>query len=273
MWTFTGIATIGLAFRLYIRYISFRKLLIDDYIASFAWLLLLAMTCIWQMTMDGMYHVARAAAGLEMPTADFPQISERFLRGSNVALVMFYVGLWSIKFSFLVFFKRLGAHIPSYRIFWWIVTFITAASLISCLGTIQYHCLSDPFTKIYMNCSSNAAIEWQKVTIRVNCALDLITDALSKYHIFVSVLINTDRGTVMSMPISLLWSVRVSLGRKFLLAGLFSLVLVTMVIAIIRVTVVGKGYVGGNKQAEITWLYFWTFIEFAAGKPNPYLVT
>jgi hypothetical protein len=41
-----------------------------------------------------------------------------------------------------------------------------------------------------------------------------------------------------------------------------------MTFAIVRVTVVSKGYTtqgGARKQAEITWLYFWSYIEFAIG--------
>jgi hypothetical protein len=73
----------------------------------------------------------------------------------------------------------------------------------------------------------------------------------------------------MALPISVVWSVRVGLGRKILLGGIFSLVVITMTFAIVRVTVVSEGYTttqqGGRQQAEITWLYFWSFIEFAVG--------
>ncbi|KAF2806679.1 uncharacterized protein BDZ99DRAFT_448126 [Mytilinidion resinicola] len=246
MWTFFALATIGLAFRFYTRIKCFCRLLADDYLAGFAWFLLLVSACIWDMTIDGMYEVTRVSAGLQQPSANFQHNAHRFLVGSNVALVMFYVGLWTIKLSFLVFFYRLGNQIRRYQIMWWIVTAFTIASGLACVGSIQYHCLSDPFEKVYMNCSKDSAIRFQEVTLKVNCALDVFTDVL-----------------IMSLPISLLWSVRVSFGRKVVLAGLFSLVLITMVIAIVRVTVVSKGYVVGHRQAEISWLYFWSFTEFA----------
>jgi hypothetical protein len=75
----------------------------------------------------------------------------------------------------------------------------------------------------------------------------------------------------MSLPISLLWSVRVGLGRKIVLAGLFSLVVITMTSSIVRVTVVSKGYAttqrGAPQQAEMMlWLCFWSFVEVAVGK-------
>jgi hypothetical protein len=73
----------------------------------------------------------------------------------------------------------------------------------------------------------------------------------------------------MALPISVVWSIRVGLGRKILLGAIFSLVVITMTFAIVRVTVVSEGYTttqqGGHQQAEISWLYFWSFIEFAVG--------
>lgn len=69
----------------------------------------------------------------------------------------------------------------------------------------------------------------------------------------------------MALPISILWRIRVGLGRKVVLAGLFSLVAITIVFAIVRVTVVSRGYTTTHHQAEISWLYFWSFMEFSIG--------
>ncbi|PVH96015.1 hypothetical protein DM02DRAFT_675103 [Periconia macrospinosa] len=245
-----SLATIGLLFRFYVRLKCFRKLLADDYIAGFAWLLLLISACIWYMTIDGMYELSFVSAGMALPTADFPHNAHRFLVGSNVALIMFYVGLWSIKISFLVFFYRLGENFRPYQICWWIVLVCTIGSGLVCIGDIQYHCLSDSFDKVFSKCASENAIRFQEVTIKLNCALDVVTDVM-----------------IMALPISILWSVRVGLSRKIFLGAIFSLVVITMTFAIVRVTVVSKGYTttqqGGRHQAEITWLYFWSFIEFA----------
>jgi hypothetical protein len=66
----------------------------------------------------------------------------------------------------------------------------------------------------------------------------------------------------MSLPISILWNVRVSLKRKFQLAGLFSLVIITMVVAIVRVSVVTDSKsVSQQNQVEVVWMYLWHFVE------------
>lgn len=70
----------------------------------------------------------------------------------------------------------------------------------------------------------------------------------------------------MSLPISILWNVRVSLKRILQLAGLFSLVIITMVVAIVRVSVVSQeNAVSSSNQVKITWLYLWHFIESSVG--------
>ncbi|KAF2647119.1 hypothetical protein K491DRAFT_551099, partial [Lophiostoma macrostomum CBS 122681] len=250
LWVFFSTATVALAFRFYVRFRCFRKLLVDDYLVGFAWILLLMSACIWFMTIDGMYELSYVSAGMALPSVNFPHIAHRFLVGSNVALIMFYTGLWSIKLNFLVFFYRLGDKIRLYNIFWWIVFASTIASGLACIGDTQYHCFSDSLEEIFTHCHTNAAIRYQEIAIAVNCALDVVTDLM-----------------IMSLPISLLWSVRIGFGRKVALVGLFSLVVITMTFAIIRVTVVSKGYTttqqGARHQAELSWLYFWSFVEFA----------
>jgi hypothetical protein len=72
---------------------------------------------------------------------------------------------------------------------------------------------------------------------------------------------------VMMLPISILWNVRISKTRRFALGGVFSLVIITMLIAIVRVTVTTNGnkVSRANKQVESTWLYTWHFVESCVG--------
>lgn len=54
--------------------------------------------------------------------------AECYMKGSIAVLFLFYVGLWTIKMSFLVFFYRLGEQVTYYRVSWWILTTVTVAS-------------------------------------------------------------------------------------------------------------------------------------------------
>lgn len=60
--------------------------------------------------------------------------------------VFFYTGLWSVKLSFLVFFKRLGQNVRNQQIVWWTVLLITIGSYLACLSIIDYRCLASSFS-------------------------------------------------------------------------------------------------------------------------------
>lgn len=59
----------------------------------------------------------------------------------------------------------------------------------------------------------------------------------------------------------MLWSVRVSWGKKLALIGMFSLTVIVIIVSIIRIAVVTSKTV----QADVTWLYMWGLIEMAVG--------
>ena len=61
----------------------------------------------------------------------------------------------------------------------------------------------------------------------------------------------------MTIPASILWNVRISLRRKLALFGIFSLTVVTMVFAIVRVVVI----TARSKEPDQSWLYMWSSIE------------
>ena len=60
------------------------------------------------------------------------------------------------------------------------------------------------------------------------------------------------------------WHVQVPLRQKLMLLGLFSLTVIVMIVAIIRVTIVNSSH----KNADISWLFFWSNIEMATCKSS-----
>jgi hypothetical protein len=72
---------------------------------------------------------------------------------------------------------------------------------------------------------------------------------------------------VMMLPIFIFWNVRVSMARRFALGGVFSLVITTIVIAIVCVTVTTNGnrISRANKQVESSWFYTCHFVESSVG--------
>lgn len=158
---------------------TFRRLLVDDFLTGFAWIILLATAILWQVITPDLYELMEVTAAIRMPGVNFVENAERYMKGSLAVLFLFYVGLWCVKLSFLIFFYRLGDQVTYYRVSWWIVTIFTICAGFVCLGDIQYHCLADPFAIIATKCLGGDAIQFQNITLKVNCALDVFTDALS----------------------------------------------------------------------------------------------
>lgn len=58
----------------------------------------------------------------------------------------------------------------------------------------------------------------------------------------------------------ILWRVKIPLRRKLILLAIFSLTVIVMVVAIVRVTVV---YSAHTKKSSLEWLFFWSSVEVA----------
>ncbi|KAL9594377.1 MAG: hypothetical protein Q9219_007071 [cf. Caloplaca sp. 3 TL-2023] len=63
--------------------------------------------------------------------------------------------------------------------------------------------------------------------------------------------------TVIVVPVNMLWKVKISLRQKLALGGIFSITVVIMVFAIIRVVVVSNF----SQTPDQTWLYMWSSVE------------
>lgn len=151
-------------------------------LAGFTWVLLLATAILWTVIIDKVYYMKYVLSGM-LPPTDIPRLFnaiEVYLHGSLAVLLMFYVGLWTIKLNFLMFFKQLGYQITYYRIYWWAITIFTVIAGIACISNIQYDCLAVTVEETMAKCSGPAAIRFEDVTLKVNCALDVLTDVLSK---------------------------------------------------------------------------------------------
>lgn len=217
-----------------------------------------------------MYYSISVAAGLEKPRANFASVSESYLKSTVVVIILFYTSLWSVKISFLLFFRRLGNNVKHQKIFWWPVFVFTVATYFACIGSIQYPCLVRSFTYLTANCATPSATSFRQDMLKLHCALDVSTDFFS---MFIELPWDVANGsTVMLIPITMLWGVQMKWGRKATLAGIFSLVIITMTFAIVRIAVVGSvksiAVVGSVKRRvpDDPWLYMWSAIETSVGK-------
>ena len=154
-WAAVAIGFLSFLIRVIVRLKVFHKLFADDPLVLFSCVLLLSNTITWQLVKEDMYlHFAVAAGQLYPPPADAPERIKRYLRASVAIITFFYTGLWAIKLSFLVFFKRLGKNVKNQTIIWWSVMVVTCFSYFTCLGTIEYKCFAGSF--MYIKCEFEA---------------------------------------------------------------------------------------------------------------------
>lgn len=160
----------------------FRRLFWDDYFVLFAVLFSLASAIVWQVSVaHDMFELMDVTANVELPGPTFFTDAETYFKGSLAVIILFYSTLWSIKISFLIFFKRLGKNVTRLRLLWWPTLIFTIVSYGISVGTIPFRCLVDSISYITMNCNSDSAIKSQRISLALNCALDVLTDCASSF--------------------------------------------------------------------------------------------
>lgn len=135
------VALLFFAFRIYTRVKVFRRLFWDDALVFVAWLLLLAIAILGQFMKGPTYLVVAIGTGEVLPPPDFLQQLQLYPRGQVVFFWLYFTGLWAIKLSFLLFFRRLGNRVRSQKIIWWIVLALTVAFFVTVVGILDYACL------------------------------------------------------------------------------------------------------------------------------------
>lgn len=242
----------------------------DDYFVAFAVVLAIVYAIMLQILAKDMYSMMEVTTGLKPPMANLASISERWLRGSVAFILLYYSIIWSIKMSFLLFFKRLGTNVSHQNTLWWTIFVFTIATYFVCVGTTEYNCRTRSFEWIFAHCSSSRK---DLLVVKLNCAWDVLTDFLSKIFELSKDLV--DACTVAIIPIRMLWGTQMKLKRKLALVGIFSLVVFTMIISIIRAAIVSvqvsetDNPLGSKRSVVVvdsSWLYLWSAVEISIGQ-------
>ena len=143
MWAGVAISFCFLIFRLYVRLKLFRRLHIEDPLVLAAWLMNLAYAVLWQKNANKLYFVLAVERGqISIPHHQFASYLEIEIRSQFASYLLWLTALWSIKISFLLFFRNLGNHIRRQMILWYCVLAYTVASYVTCLGMAGYRCVA-----------------------------------------------------------------------------------------------------------------------------------
>ncbi|KAK8127286.1 hypothetical protein PG984_008394 [Apiospora sp. TS-2023a] len=235
---------VALSIRAGIRFACFRKLFVEDYLMILALGFMLANAVLCQLRMDLVYLVDAVGNGDIAQPPDFDPSLLRAVHAQLVNSIFCALGIWVVKYNFLIFFYRLGSKVRRYRIALWVVVAVTTACLGVALGTQDYLCTTSSIEFITTHCGASAGIKRQKNNTIVNTTLDVLTDVL-----------------IIVFPIVILWRVRIPLRRKIVLACFFGMVLLKVAITLVRVALTNS-----RLAQNMDWIWFWFTVEFVTGE-------
>ena len=131
-----------LAFRIYVRLRCFQRLFDDDAFVILAWFILLTTAILWGVNnaLDFMYVSHRASFGGVTPSASYLDGFSKWLRVLFAITFLNLSGLYGVKISFLLFFRRLGRRVKGQIYIWWSVLAVTVAGWAISIGVIHYRC-------------------------------------------------------------------------------------------------------------------------------------
>ena len=116
------------------------------------------------------------------------------------------------------------------------------------------------FTNVLeVKCVTPAAHMRQNAVFKSITILDIFTDAFRKSRSLRSPALTLMNGPVISIPVLLLWKVRIDIRRKLALGGILCLSICTIVISIIRLAGGGTS----NGAIDTAWVLFWYDLEAA----------
>ncbi|MCJ1230794.1 hypothetical protein MMC12_007468 [Toensbergia leucococca] len=232
--------TLILAFaRMCIKISKFHRLFVDDVFFILAMIFLVAGTTMMFLTLPYNQTGQDVGAGVEAPPPDINHQLDMDVKFQDTAVLLLNACIYSVKFSFLFFFRHLLSRTKQLKVWWWCIFIFTIPCAIVCMCTEFIACPAFG-DRIMAVCVSNSALKRQLTDLYVTTGLDILTDLL-----------------LISIPILLLWNVKINIRRKLGLASLLSLSIFAIITTIIR----AAGHKLNNGQDDVTWILFWFEIE------------
>ncbi|KAF4434125.1 hypothetical protein FACUT_7977 [Fusarium acutatum] len=241
VWTCFTIATLFVSLRLFVRWLQNRRFLADDYWITWAWLCALTMAILQTEQMDSLWYMTYLQAGrvaYDPIELEFHRI--QITRWQFPVIKLFWIILWSVKASFLALFYTLVQPFPVIRRCWYGVSVFAASALIVCIICSVLTC-SPPSNYFQGSCDSPREQWRQSFNVIFSTTVDVATDLM-----------------IMALPIAVLPSLQLDTKKKIGLGIAFSLGIIIICVAIIRMSKV----IVGN-QVDLVGLAIWGAVETA----------
>lgn len=134
-----------------------------------------------QTHLGDIYEILRVQNGQVIPTPDFMDRMKRGLRAIFLSLFLNIVGLWIIKFNFMLLFYRLGHRIQSYLIIWRTAVVLVIGCGVATIGLIPYNCLLGSAQQLKVTCATSAIVQNNYIHYIASVVVDIFSDLVRKY--------------------------------------------------------------------------------------------
>ncbi|OJD32393.1 uncharacterized protein BKCO1_3800015 [Diplodia corticola] len=240
IWVMCSLALLTVGARIAMRFITRRKLFLDDYFLLMAIPCVVVATSVLQWGAEGLfaYKALMSNAAIVLDANDL----EKLVRVSIVTSIFVdtsWTAIFCVKFSFLALFRVLIKNVSTHlsRYFWCVVviTAVTWAFLVAETFILCAH-----FGWESLKCSGTGSRLYTPLTVVVT-VLDIVTDVL-----------------VVTFLVVILRRARMDRAQKLGLGAFLSLSIVMILFAMIRVLGAIRP---GEAQLDVTWELFWQLME------------
>lgn len=142
-----------------IRIYVFRRLFADDTCVYLAVVILIALGVLYNHAIPVIFNIERIVRGEAIVSLDFKEQIDYFLKLQFSIIILFWTTLWAVKLSFLVFYRKILAGLPSHIIWWKLIFVLTVLAYLGCQATNLKSCtpISNYFHLGMMTCGIEAA--------------------------------------------------------------------------------------------------------------------
>ncbi|KAL9047918.1 MAG: hypothetical protein Q9162_007912 [Coniocarpon cinnabarinum] len=237
-----GIAMCAYAFRCYVQLVVHKRFPAEDWLLLFSVVILIAATIIYYIQVALLYDalgVILHGFGSSLFGETLKKIP-RESKLSNALDTLWWVILFSVKVAYLLFFRKLISRLTYLKRYWWFVVGFLFPAFVICEVVSWQTCPWSNTFKLIAKCSGPEASSRAIKVTATTTVFDILSDVL-----------------VASIPVCLLWRVRISTRQKVGLGMTLCLSLVMAVVALIRIA----GIRLPEGEVDIVWVSFWEQLE------------
>ncbi|KAL8678399.1 MAG: hypothetical protein Q9224_004984 [Gallowayella concinna] len=217
LWTLTAVAIVLSIGRFTIRYVTAGRFHLDDASHLLSLLLLIGLAAAYTTGFPYSVRVAKIGRKEEKaPPLDDP-FYHKYLQLRLVVTLLVFMVLWSVKATFLIFYRLLFDVSKTFIRMWWAAVALVFASFWVCIGSTLTLCGSVSDLYNFQKCSSAEKLHDIRPTYKYWCALNVGTDLI-----------------VLILPMYMIYGLQLRTSQKVVLIGIFSLGLLVAIVDILR---------------------------------------